>query len=152
MRLSRRSVIRTGAAAARRARRSTALGAAARRPRHRARRAEWRHGLSLFGDLKYPPGFKHFDYVNPNAPKGGVVRLIGVRHLRQFQPGGRRREGHRSPAGIDRHLRHADGGSRSTKCRPSTGCWPRRSAIPPDFSSVTYRLRADAQAGTTASR
>src|SRR4029077_8342108 len=35
----------------------------------------WRHGLSLFGDLKYPAGFKHFDYVNPQAPKAGVARL-----------------------------------------------------------------------------
>jgi microcin C transport system substrate-binding protein len=33
-----------------------------------------RHGVSLFGDLKYPPGFAHFDYVNPAAPRGGVVR------------------------------------------------------------------------------
>ncbi|WP_299809139.1 extracellular solute-binding protein [uncultured Roseibium sp.] len=30
------------------------------------------HGLSVFGDLKYGPGFTHFDYVNPNAPKGGT--------------------------------------------------------------------------------
>jgi microcin C transport system substrate-binding protein len=30
------------------------------------------HGISAFGDLKYPAQFKHFDYVNPNAPKGGV--------------------------------------------------------------------------------
>ncbi len=30
------------------------------------------HGISAFGDLKYPPDFKHFDYVNPDAPKGGV--------------------------------------------------------------------------------
>jgi microcin C transport system substrate-binding protein len=29
------------------------------------------HGLSIFGDLKYPADFKHFDYVNPNAPAGG---------------------------------------------------------------------------------
>jgi len=29
------------------------------------------HGISTFGDLKYGPNFKHFDYVNPNAPKGG---------------------------------------------------------------------------------
>mgnify|MGYP002055678971 FL=1 len=29
------------------------------------------HGISTFGDLKYPPDFKHLDYVNPNAPKGG---------------------------------------------------------------------------------
>ena len=26
-------------------------------------------GISLFGDLKYAPDFKHFDYVNPEAPK-----------------------------------------------------------------------------------
>src|SRR5262250_1053025 len=36
----------------------------------------WRHGVSLYGDLKYPAGFKHFDYVNPQAPKGGAVRLM----------------------------------------------------------------------------
>jgi microcin C transport system substrate-binding protein len=34
-----------------------------------------RHGLSIFGDLKYPEGFAHFDYVNPNAPKGGEMAL-----------------------------------------------------------------------------
>ena len=34
-----------------------------------------RHGMSMFGALKYPPGFKHFEYVNPNAPKGGLVRM-----------------------------------------------------------------------------
>ena len=42
----------------------------------------WRHGLSLFGDLKYPADFKRFDYVNPDAPKGGLVRQIVDRHLR----------------------------------------------------------------------
>lgn len=34
-----------------------------------------RHGMSMFGELKYPAGFKHFDHVNPDAPKGGLVRL-----------------------------------------------------------------------------
>lgn len=33
------------------------------------------HGLTLFGTLKYPPGFRHFDYVNPHAPKGGRLRM-----------------------------------------------------------------------------
>jgi microcin C transport system substrate-binding protein len=32
------------------------------------------HGLSMYGDLKYPPNFKHFDYVNPDAPKGGLLK------------------------------------------------------------------------------
>lgn len=33
----------------------------------------WSHGLSLFGALKYPAGFSHYDYVNPSAPKGGTL-------------------------------------------------------------------------------
>jgi microcin C transport system substrate-binding protein len=35
-------------------------------------------GMSLFGDLKYPPDFKHFDYTNPDAPKGGIMRLSAI--------------------------------------------------------------------------
>jgi microcin C transport system substrate-binding protein len=35
-------------------------------------------GMSLFGDLKYQPDFKHFDYVNPDAPKGGTMRLSAI--------------------------------------------------------------------------
>jgi len=38
---------------------------------------EARHGLSAFGELKYGPDFQHFDYVNPNAPKGGRLAHIG---------------------------------------------------------------------------
>lgn len=34
------------------------------------------HGYALWGDLKYPPGFDHFGYVNPQAPKGGELRLV----------------------------------------------------------------------------
>jgi microcin C transport system substrate-binding protein len=37
-----------------------------------------RHGLSAFGDLKYPSDFKHFDYVNPNAPQGGIFSHVGT--------------------------------------------------------------------------
>jgi microcin C transport system substrate-binding protein len=35
-------------------------------------------GLSLFGDLKYPPDFKNFEYANPNAPKGGTMKLSAI--------------------------------------------------------------------------
>jgi microcin C transport system substrate-binding protein len=37
-----------------------------------------RHGISAFGDLKYPPDFEHFDYINPDAPKGGVFSHVGA--------------------------------------------------------------------------
>ena len=36
---------------------------------------EWRTGVALMGEPKYPPGFPHYDYVNPDAPKGGLVRF-----------------------------------------------------------------------------
>lgn len=35
------------------------------------------HGIAMHGDLKYGPGFTHFDYVNPDAPKGGTLRMWG---------------------------------------------------------------------------
>src|SRR3954447_7060800 len=40
-----------------------------------AQEGEWRHGLSLMGEPRYPIGFAHLKYVNPNAPKGGLVRF-----------------------------------------------------------------------------
>ncbi|MGB9368290.1 MAG: extracellular solute-binding protein [Xanthobacteraceae bacterium] len=40
------------------------------------------YGISSFGDLKYPADFKHFEYVNPDAPKGGLFSQVGP--SRQF--------------------------------------------------------------------
>ncbi|TFZ04927.1 extracellular solute-binding protein [Ramlibacter rhizophilus] len=34
------------------------------------------HAYAQFGDVKYPPGFSHFSYVNPDAPKGGEIRMV----------------------------------------------------------------------------
>ena len=51
-----------------------AAGAGSFSSRARAQAKNWKHGLSLFGDVKYPDGFRHFDYVNPDAPQGGTVR------------------------------------------------------------------------------
>ncbi|KHO66597.1 extracellular solute-binding protein [Pseudomonas flexibilis] len=36
------------------------------------------HGYAQFGTLKYPASFTHFDWVNPDAPKGGTLRLMGL--------------------------------------------------------------------------
>ncbi|MBT9291745.1 extracellular solute-binding protein [Hyphomicrobiaceae bacterium 22] len=44
-------------------------------PALHAEEPQWRHGLSLMGSVKYPADFKHFDYVNPKAPRGGVLRM-----------------------------------------------------------------------------
>ena len=39
-----------------------------------AQEKNWRHGVLLFGDLKYPAGVHQLEYANANAPKGGTVR------------------------------------------------------------------------------
>lgn len=44
------------------------------------------HGIAMHGDLKYGPGFSHFDYVNPDAPKGGELRLYGLGSFDTFNP------------------------------------------------------------------
>ena len=44
------------------------------------------HGLSLHGGLKYGPAFTHFDYVNPDAPKGGTVRQSAIGTFDSLNP------------------------------------------------------------------
>ncbi|HKS86281.1 MAG TPA: extracellular solute-binding protein [Pseudolabrys sp.] len=73
MDFSRRSLLRAGAAGFVMPALSV-VGAAPFPSVARAQTKTWKHGLSLFGDVKYPEGFAHFDYVNPNAPQGGTVR------------------------------------------------------------------------------
>ena len=92
--------------------------------------AEPRHGLSIFGDLKYPADFKHFDYVNPDAPKGGRVSQIGsggahdLRQLQRLHPQGRRGAGARAA------LRQPHGARAATSPTPSTGLSPRAPTSP----------------------
>ncbi len=73
-RVTRRDVLIIGAGAAA----SSAIGFPAK-----AQQADVeRHGISAFGDLKYPADFPYFDYVDPKAPKGGTFSQVGP--SRQF--------------------------------------------------------------------
>ena len=42
------------------------------------------HGYALWGDLRYPPDFPHWAYVNPHAPKGGEIRLVSNQRTSTF--------------------------------------------------------------------
>ena len=44
------------------------------------------HALSLHNDIKYGSDFKHFDYVNPNAPKGGEARMAELGTFDSLNP------------------------------------------------------------------
>jgi microcin C transport system substrate-binding protein len=104
---------------------------------------KWRHGLSLFGDLKYPPNFAHFDYVDPAAPKSGTVReaVIGTFDSFNLVIGGVKGVDAAGVALIYDTLLV------SALDEVSTGYGLLAEAVsyPEDFSSATYRLRAEAR-------
>jgi microcin C transport system substrate-binding protein len=103
----------------------------------------WRHGLSLFGEIKYPADFKRFDYVNPNAPKGGVARQISLGTFDNFNL---------TVAGVKGNIAPAVGYLYETLMTQSQdevgteyGLLAESAAHPDDFSWVVYRLRAEAR-------
>jgi microcin C transport system substrate-binding protein len=103
----------------------------------------WRHGLSLFGDLKYPAGFKQFDYVNATAPKGGAVRQIAIGTYDNFNV---------VVAGVKGALATGIDSIYDTLLTPALdevsteyGLIAEAVSYPDDFSAASYRLRAEAK-------
>ena len=47
---------------------------------------EFKHGIAFFGELKYPPDFTHLDYLNPDAPKGGLLVEATQSAFNNFAP------------------------------------------------------------------
>ncbi len=103
----------------------------------------WRHGASKFGDLKYPAGFTRFDYVNPNAPKGGAASQIVLGTFDNFNP---------VTAGVKGTLVSGIDLTHDTLLVPALdevssayGLLAEALSFPADYSSATYRLRASAK-------
>jgi microcin C transport system substrate-binding protein len=103
----------------------------------------WRHGVSLFGDLKYRPGFEQFDYVNANAPKGGGARQIALGTFDNFNM---------AVAGVKGSL--ATGidliydtllATALDEISSEYGLIAEAVSYPDDFSAAAYRLRAQAK-------
>ena len=99
------------------------------------------HGLAMHGTLKYKPDFQHFDYVNPNAPKGGTVRLGangGYDTFNTFIVKGRK------AAGLNRIY---DTLMESSDDEPFSmyGLLAESVAVPKDRTSATFTLRKNAR-------
>jgi microcin C transport system substrate-binding protein len=103
----------------------------------------WQHALSLFGDIKYPAGFKRFDYVNPDAPKGGVARMISLGTFDNFNLAVAGVKGNVAPAAtlIYETLMERSQDEVGTEY----GLLAEAVAHPADFSWVVYRLRKEAR-------
>ena len=146
MAITRRHLLQSGAFAAV----APTLGIAVGFPAIESARAQsasgepaWRHALSLFGDIKYPADFKHFDYVNPDAPKGGVARMISIGTFDNFNIAVAGVKGSIAPAAALIYE------TLMTKSQDEVvteyGLLAEAAAHPDDFGWVIYRLRKEAR-------
>ena len=103
----------------------------------------WKHGLSLFGELKYPAGFKNFEYVNPAAPQGGTVRQIAFGTFDNFNSVVAGVKG--SVAMGTELFNEALMTEALDEVSAEYGLLAEAVSYPDDFSSVTYRLNAKAR-------
>ncbi len=106
-----------------------------------AQDGEWRHASSLIGEPKYPADFERFDYVNPDAPKGGVVRLSetgSFDSLNFVPPRGE------AAAGLGL-IYDTLMTSSMDELSSEYGLIAEQLKVPDDYSSVTYKLRSDAK-------
>ena len=97
----------------------------------------------MFGEIKYPPDFKRLDYVNPNAPKGGIVRTISIGTFDNFNL---------AVSGVKGSIAPAIGliyetliSSAQDEALTYYGLLAEAAAYPDDFSWAKYRLRKEAR-------
>lgn len=102
---------------------------------------EFQHGISTFGDLKYSKNFKHFEYVNPNAPKNGEM-VLGVEgtfnNLNKFILKGV------SASGLD-YLYDSLMESSADEISTLYGLVAKSVRLEPDRKSIEFRLRKEAR-------
>lgn len=110
-------------------------------PAHAEDAPRHHHALSLIGEPRYPADFKHFDYVNPDAPKGGLVRLSDVGGFDSLNPVLYKGE---PAAGLGFAFESLMADSLD---EPSTsyGLIAEWASYPEDYSSVTFKLRDEAR-------
>lgn len=142
MKLTRRSLLRATAATL-----ATpalgSLGVASLTTAAAAQTKTWRHGLSLFGEPKYPKDFKNFEYVNAAAPQGGTVRQSAFGTFDNFNV---------VVSGVKGNMAMGSELSSETlmtsaldEVSTEYGLLAEAVSYPDDYASVTYRMRANAR-------
>ncbi len=103
------------------------------------------HGYAQFGDMKYAPGFSHFEWVNPQAPKGGDFSLVPPSRSTNFDKFNPFTLKGTAPPGL--HALVFETLLASTVDEPTTayGLLAEDIEVAPDHRSVRFRLRPEAR-------
>jgi peptide/nickel transport system substrate-binding protein/microcin C transport system substrate-binding protein len=105
----------------------------------------WTHAHAAFGQPKYPPGFAHFDYVNPDAPKGGTINLRNPDRRSSFDKFNPFTVKGNSPAGLGIFMFESLAVLGSDELQTMYGLLAEAIAVAPDKSSISFRLNPKAR-------
>jgi len=103
------------------------------------------HGYALWGQLKYPSGFTHFDYVNPQAPKGGEMRLVSNLRTSTFDKYNPFTIKGNAPAYLSGLMFDSLLTGALDETAAAYGLLAEDVSVAPDGLSATFRLRPQAQ-------
>lgn len=103
------------------------------------------HGYALWGQLKYAPGFAHFDYVNPQAPKGGELRLVSNLRVSTFDKYNPFTLRGNAPAYLSALMFDSLLTGALDETGSGYGLLAEDVAVAPDRLSATFRLRREAR-------
>jgi peptide/nickel transport system substrate-binding protein/microcin C transport system substrate-binding protein len=100
----------------------------------------WVHAYAAFGEPKYPKGFAHFDYVNPDAPKGGVLQLRNPDRRTSFDKFNYFTVLGNAPAGVAIFMHEPLAVVSADEPRTMYGLLAQEMRVEPDLSAITFRL------------
>ena len=103
------------------------------------------HGYALWGDLKYPVGFDHFDYVNPQAPKRGELRLVSNQRVSTFDKYNPFTMRGSAPAYLSAMVFDSLLSASSDETGSAYGLLAEDVAVSDDGMTATFRLRPEAR-------
>lgn len=103
------------------------------------------HGYALWGELRYPPGFPHFAYVNPDAPKGGELRLVSNLRVSTFDKYNPFTLRGNAPAYLSALMFDSLLTGALDETGSAYGLLASDVALAPDRLSVTFRIRPEAK-------
>jgi len=103
------------------------------------------HGYAMWDDLKYPPGFAAFDYVDPAAPKGGDLRLVSNQRVSTFDKYNPFTIKGSAPAYLANMLFDTLLTGSMDETASGYGLLAEDVSVPPDRLSATFKLRPEAR-------
>jgi microcin C transport system substrate-binding protein len=100
----------------------------------------WTYAFSEYGDIKYPENFAHYDFVNPNAPKGGTLRLGNPDRRTSFDKYNPFTLPENAPMGVEMFMFETLADASWDEPATMYGLLASQMLIAPDYSSVSFRI------------